>query len=65
MLITYSNQITVVDYNTLRKSVGWNEIKPERAQIGLSNSVCFVAEDEGKAVGLARLISDGGYVTVD
>jgi ribosomal protein S18 acetylase RimI-like enzyme len=62
-LITFTNQISVEDYNNLRKSVGWNKIKPERAQKGINNSVCFVAADGGKTVGLARLISDGGYVS--
>lgn len=62
-MITFTNSITVEDYNTLRKSVGWNIIKPVRAQKGINNSVSFVAEDSGRAIGLARLISDGGYVS--
>jgi hypothetical protein len=56
-MITYSDQISVEDYNALRNSVGWKEIKPERAERGINNSVCFVAAEDEKPVGLARLIS--------
>jgi GNAT superfamily N-acetyltransferase len=62
-MITYSDQISVEEYNALRNSVGWKEIKPERAKRGINNSVCFVAAEGEKPVGLARLISDGGYVS--
>lgn len=62
-MITYKNDISVDDYNYLRNAVGWNKIKPEKAEIGLMNSICFVAQDGEKVVGLARLISDGGYVS--
>lgn len=62
-MITFGDNISVEHYNELRESVGWNAIKPHRAEIGLSNSVCFIAEDEGKAIGMARLITDGGYVS--
>lgn len=62
-MITYGSEISVEDYNALRKSAGWNMIKPERAERGIRNSVCFIAKDDGRAVGIARLISDGGYVS--
>jgi GNAT superfamily N-acetyltransferase len=62
-MITFSNQISVEDYNELRNSVGWFMVKPERAQKGINNSICFVAMDGQKPVGLARLITDGGYVS--
>lgn len=63
-MITYGDQISVEDYNALRASVGWNMIKPERAARGLANSRRIVAYEDGKVIGLARIISDGGYVTV-
>lgn len=62
-MISYTDQISVEEYNNLRQSAGWNMIKPDRADKGIKNSVCFVATEDGKAVGLARLISDGGYVS--
>jgi GNAT superfamily N-acetyltransferase len=62
-MIIYASDITVEDYNKLRSSVGWNIIKPERAERGLNNSISFVAYDGEDAVGLARIITDGGYVS--
>lgn len=62
-MISYSTKISVYHYNELRKSVGWTIVKPERAERGINNSVCFVAEDDGLPVGLTRLITDGGYVS--
>jgi ribosomal protein S18 acetylase RimI-like enzyme len=63
MEITYGNSFTVTDYNSLRKSVGWNEINERQAITGLSNSRYMAAAyHDGKTVGMARLITDGGYV---
>lgn len=62
-MIIYEDYISVEDYNRLRDSVGWNKIKPERAEVGLKNSICFAAYDDETAIGLARIITDGGYVT--
>lgn len=61
-MVIYQDYISVEDYNRLRSSVGWNRIKSERAEKGLANSVCFVAYEDETAIGLARLITDGGYV---
>jgi len=62
-MITYRNSISLEAYNELRTSVGWTMINPKRAEKGLQNSICFVAYDADTAVGLARLITDGGYVS--
>ena len=65
MEIEYQNHITVEEYNTLRQSVGWNRIEAEQAQTGLSNSTYQVKAVHGEeVVGMARLISDGGYVVL-
>ena len=62
-MIEYVDGIGAEDYNALRVAVGWGELKPERAEIGLANSSFIVsAVDDGCVVGSARVISDGGYV---
>ena len=63
MDITYTNTISVEDYNKLRKSAGWLELQPEQIEIGLKNSAFIViAKDGENTVGMARIVSDGGYV---
>jgi len=62
-MISYENAIEVADYNALRVAVGWGALKPERARIGLANSSFILAAvDDGRVIGSARIISDGGYV---
>lgn len=62
MNVEYTNYIDVSDYNFLRKSMGWNEISAAKAQKGLDNSAhIVVAKLDGKTIGMARVISDGGY----
>ncbi|MFT3952208.1 MAG: GNAT family N-acetyltransferase [Oscillospiraceae bacterium] len=63
MEITYTDRIAVDDYNLLRASAGWPQICPEQAQAGLNGSVFMtVAKDGAKTVGMARLVTDGGYI---
>jgi GNAT superfamily N-acetyltransferase len=63
MDIQYINEISEEDYNRLRKAVGWFEIPSKKAEIGLKNTAFqIVATDNHIPVGMARLISDGGYV---
>ena len=62
-MITYTDTITVEDYNTLRVSVGWQPIMPEQAAAGLlGTAFLVVALEGGRTVGMARLICDGGYI---
>lgn len=62
-MITYDNKLEAEDYNRLRETAGWSIIEKGQAETGLRNSVFRIrAIDEGKTVGMARLISDGGYV---
>lgn len=63
--VEYINSISCSDYNHLRKSVGWDEIAVKQAQTGINNSACIVsAICKGKTVGMARVVSDGGYVVL-
>ena len=64
-MITFGNTITVEDYCTLRKSAGWRKIEDRQAQTGLNNSAYItVASDGIKTVGMARVVSDGGYIAL-
>ena len=63
MEIQYINHLSEADYNRLRKSVNWSEIPPRQAQIGLNNTAFqIVATAGGTPVGMARVVSDGGYI---
>jgi N-acetylglutamate synthase-like GNAT family acetyltransferase len=63
MELEYINTISERDYNRLRRLVGWKEIQTKQAQTGLNNTAFqIVAVDKGRTVGMARVISDGGYV---
>ena len=63
MNITYTNTVSAEDCNRLRNSAGWVQIHPDQIETGLKNSAFIVAAKDGDiTVGMARLISDGGYV---
>lgn len=60
--ITYTEEISVEQYNDLRRSVGWILVKDSRASKALENSFYKkIAWKDGKPVGMARIVSDGGY----
>lgn len=61
--IQYVNSISVEDYNNLRKSAGWQEVEPSQVKIGLENTAYQIAAVlNGQTIGMARVISDGGYI---
>lgn len=63
MDITYTNTVSVEDCAKLRDSAGWALPHPGQIEISLKNSALIVAAKDGDAtVGMARLVSDGGYV---
>ena len=51
--ITFTHTISIEEYNDLRASVDFITIREKRARIAL---------DDGKPVGMARVVGDGGYV---
>ncbi len=60
--ILYTDEISVEEYNMLRKSVGWITVTEARARKALTNSFYKrIAWRDGKPVGMARIVSDGGY----
>ena len=60
--ITYTNNISIEGYNALRASVDWIQVAPKRAAIALKNTFYLcVAMCGDEPVGMARIVSDGGY----
>lgn len=65
MDLIYTNTITADEVNAIRKSMGWRQNHPEQFQDSLNGSTLIVAAyKEGKAIGMVRLIWDGGEVAV-
>ena len=65
MIIDYKHDISVEDYNLLRKSVGWTKVDDNQAQAGINNSSYLVtAVHMNKTIGLSRVVSDGGYIAI-
>ena len=67
MDLKYTNQISVEDYNCLRKSVEWAELESKQALTGINNSAFLVSAvdaENDKTVGVARMVGDGGYIAV-
>jgi len=63
MKLELKHSLTVKEYNSLRKSVNWKELPEAQAERGLINTYYLTAAVlDGQTVGMARLISDGGYV---
>lgn len=64
-MITYSSEISVEAYNGLRASVGWKILDTLQAKTGLENSAYLIAAWDGDLpIGTARVVSDGGYMTL-
>ena len=62
-MITYKHSIPATEYNNLRIGAGWRSLSLEQAEEGLSNSAFLIsAWDEDRPVGIARVISDRGYI---
>ena len=65
MEITYTNKITEENVNSIRAAVGFRRIHPEQLRASLDGSAFIIAAyDQNSAVGMARLIWDGGSVAL-
>ena len=63
MNITYTNSVSAEDCNKLRNSAGWPQMHLDQIRTGLKNSAYIVAAKDGNiTIGMARIVSDGGYV---
>ena len=62
-MIRYVDNITPEEYMELRKKVGWVEFPLEEAQTCIDNAyMVLCVRDDDKAIGVARLLWDGGYI---
>ncbi len=65
MAVCYKNSITAESANLIRAAVGFRKIHPEQMKAGLDGSAFITAAYDGDmAVGMARLIWDGGAVAL-
>ncbi|MDR1020278.1 MAG: GNAT family N-acetyltransferase [Synergistaceae bacterium] len=53
--------LTADELTDLWRAVGWGEVNGIQAETGVKNSVNAVAKDDGRTIGCARLVTDGGY----
>lgn len=59
------NSLTYEDYIALRASVDWNIFDEGQTRTCVSNSTYTItAVDEGKVIGMARMIGDGMYFLI-
>lgn len=64
-MIVYKDKISAREYNDMRIAVGWKTLNMKQAETGLKNSAYLtVAYDGDRPVGMARVISDGGYMAL-
>ena len=62
-MIQYVEHITPEEYMTLRKRVGWMQFPLEEARNCVENAYMVICvRDDEKAIGVVRLLWDGGYV---
>ena len=62
-MISYGEYITPEEYMRLRKTVGWVEFPLEQARACIEKAYMIMCVRDGeKAVGVARLLWDGGYI---
>lgn len=65
MMIQYNHSLSVEAYLSLRKSMGWYVMEAQQAKAGLDNSTFItVATDNGRPVGMARVVGDHGYIAI-
>lgn len=63
MNIKYENTLTVEEFNFLRAAVGWTAVEISLAAKGLENTAFTLCVRDGeKAIGMARVITDYGYI---
>jgi GNAT superfamily N-acetyltransferase len=61
--ILFTDKLNVEDYLRFREAAGWKKLAVEQAQTGLDNAYAVTAAVlDGRTVGFARLLWDGGYV---
>ncbi|SKA64241.1 Acetyltransferase (GNAT) domain-containing protein [Eubacterium uniforme] len=62
-MISFENYITPEEYMDLRKMVGWVEFPLEQAKACIDKAYMIqCVRDDEKAIGVVRLLWDGGYI---
>lgn len=62
-MIRFEDHITSEEYMDLRRMVGWMEFPLEEAKNCVENAYMVICvRDDDKAIGVVRLLWDGGYV---
>lgn len=62
-MIHYVDYVTPEEYMELRKIVGWVQFPLEEAKACIDNAyVVLCVRDDDKAIGVVRLLWDGGYI---
>ena len=62
-MIRYTDSISAEEYLELRKKVGWMQFPLEQAEACVKNAYMIVCvRDDDRAIGVARLLWDGGYI---
>ena len=62
-MIRYTDSITAEEYLELRKKVGWMQFPLEQAEACVKNAYMILCvRDDDRAIGVARLLWDGGYI---
>ena len=62
-MIRYDKHITTEEYMHLRERVGWMQFPSEEAKNFIDNAyMVLCVRDDDKAIGVVRLLWDGGYV---
>lgn len=57
------DRLSVAEYLKLRESVGWKKLSERQAELALENCIyCISAYDEGKLIGMGRVVGDGAVI---
>ncbi len=57
------DRLSVAEYLQLRQSVGWKALTERQAELALENCIyCLSAYDNGKLIGMGRIVGDGAVV---
>ena len=57
------DRLSVAEYLELREDVGWKKLSERQAELALENCLyCISAYDEGKLIGMGRIVGDGAVI---
>lgn len=64
MITIIENEITLEEYLTLRKLVGWKELTKQQACTALANCLYKIkaVDEAGNVVGMGRVVGDGAVI---